>query len=260
VAAPHLVRTEAVVLRRHDLGEADRIVTLYTASGGKLRAVAKGVRRPTSRLGGHLELFTRCQVMLARGRNLDIITQVETVDPHLGIRENLWRASLAYYAAEIIDRLTEDRSDSPGLYDLLTQALERIANSRRPNHALHLFLVQLLSGLGYRSELQRCVQCRRPLEAVENGFSAIAGGALCPNCRALDAASRPLSLSLNALKVLRLCQVGDWPSIERLRLEVALNDELEEVLRNLVQHIAESKLKSAAFVATLRDEGLAGKP
>ena len=258
MAAPHLVRTEAVVLRRHDLGEADRIITLYTASGGKLRAVAKGVRRPTSRLGGHLELFTCCQVMLARGRNLDIITQVETIDPHVGIRENLWRAGLAYYAAETIDRLTEDHSDSPGIYDLLRKTLDRVATSRRPNHALHLFLVQLLSGLGYRPELQICVQCRRPLEAVENGFSAAAGGALCPECRVLDQGSTPLSL--NALKVLRLCQAGDWTSIERLRLEPPLADEIENVLRLLIQHIAETKLKSASFVATLRDEGLAGKP
>lgn len=257
MTAPHLVRTEAVVLRRHDLGEADRIITLYTASAGKLRAIAKGVRRPTSRLGGHLELFTRCQVMLARGRNLDLITQVETVDPHLGIREDLWRAGLAYYAAETLDRLTEDRGDNPPIYSLLVQTLDRIATSRRPNHALHYFLIRLLGTLGYRPELQQCVQCRRELQPVENGFSPLTGGALCADCRPFDPAARRLSVT--ALKVMRLYQTGDWDAAERLRIIPSLADEIEEALRGYVQHIAESKLKSAGFVATLRDEGLAGK-
>lgn len=255
MAAPHLVRTEAVVLRRHDLGEADRIVTLYTASAGKLRAVAKGVRRPTSRLGGHLELFTRCQVMLARGRNLDLITQVETVDPHLGIREDLWRAGLAYYAAETLDRLTEDRGDTPPIYPLLVHTLDRIATSRRPNHALHYFLLHLLGILGYRPELQLCVHCRRELEPVENGFSPLTGGALCSDCRPLDPGAR--RLSVNALKVMRFYQASEWDAVERLRLVPSLADEIEEALRGYVQHLAESKLKSAGFVATLRNEGLA---
>src|SRR5579875_2374665 len=127
VAAPRLIRTEGVVLRRHDLGEVDRIVTLYTAHHGKLRAVAKGIRRPTSKLGGHLELFTHSQILLARGRNLDVITQVDTLDPFIGLRENLWRASQAYCAAELIDRLTEDHAENQPLFRLLISTFERVA-------------------------------------------------------------------------------------------------------------------------------------
>lgn len=254
--APHLVRTEAVVLRRHDLGEADRIITLYTLHLGKVRVIAKGVRRPTSRLGGHLELFTHAQVMLAKGRNLDIITQVETQNAFLGLREDLWRAGLAYYAAETLDRLTEDHQENAALFQLLVQTLDRIANSRRPTHALHYFLLHLLSRLGYRPELYQCVQCRRPLEPVENGFSASTGGALCPECTRADPTARRFSVTL--LKVFRYFLTASWPEVERLRLDQALSDEIEEILRVSAQLVAESKLKSAGFVATLRSGGLGG--
>ena len=86
-----IYRTEAIVLSRMDYGEADRILTLYTPHRGKLRVIAKGVRRPLSRLGPHLEYFTRCRLMLARGRTFDTITGADTVDPYLGVRDESGR-------------------------------------------------------------------------------------------------------------------------------------------------------------------------
>lgn len=255
MASPHLARTEAVVLCRHDLGETDRIITLYTAQLGKLRAVAKGVRRPTSKLGGHLELFTRSQVMLAHGRNLDVVTQVETIDPYLGLRDDLWRASLAYFVAEVVDRLTEDHSENQALYHLLTTSLERVAASRRPDHAANVFVVQALSLLGYRPELSVCAVCREPLEPIENGFSLSAGGAVCAACRPHEPAAK--RLSANALKLLRLYLAGSWPTIERIKLDTALVEELDQVLRSYIQYVGESQFKSAGFVAALRRDGLA---
>lgn len=258
MGTPHLIRTEAVVLRRHDLGEADRIMTLYTLHLGKLRGIAKGIRRPTSRLGGHLELFAHGQIMLAHGRNLDVITQVETRNTFLGLREDLWRAGLAYYAAEALDRLTEEHNENAALFHLLVDTLERIANSRRPTHALHHFLLRALSSLGYCPELSRCVQCREILQPVVNGFSAPAGGVLCSECTRMDPAARQLAVT--ELKVLRYLHTAAWPEIERLRLDPTLSDEIEAILRGYIQLIAESKLKSAGFVSTLRDEGMGRGP
>ncbi len=254
MAAPHLFRTDAVVLRRHDLGEADRIITLYSEQLGKVRAVAKGVRRPTSRLGGHLELFTHCRLMLARGRNLDIITQVETVEPFLGLREDLWRAGLAYYVAELVDRLTEDRTENAALFRLMVTTLHRLADERRASLALNHFELQALCLLGYRPELYVCVSCRQPLQPVENAFSAASGGALCPTCRRTDASAT--SISPNSLKVLRLHVADDWPTITRLRLEPSLSGEIEAAIRAYGQYVAETRLKSADFVSSLRREGI----
>lgn len=255
MVSPRLSRTEAVVLRRHDLGETDRIVTLYTAHLGKVKAVAKGVRRPTSKLGGHLELFTRSQIMLAKGRNLDVITQVETIDAYHGLRDDLWRAGLAYYVAELTDRLTEERSENEALYTLLTTTFGRISSSRRPDHAIHAFELGALSVLGFHPELAVCAICRESLQPIENGFSSSAGGAVCASCRPHEPNAR--RLSANALKMLRLYLNGGWPTIERVKLDEGLVEEIDQVLRTHVQYVAESQLKSAGFVAALRREGLA---
>src|ERR687885_415233 len=94
VMRSHVYRTEAIILRRSDFGEADRILTLYTPRYGKRRAIAKGVRKTTSRLAGHVELFTRVQLRLAEGRNLDIVTQAQIIAPYRALREDLERISL----------------------------------------------------------------------------------------------------------------------------------------------------------------------
>lgn len=115
--------TEAIVLRRTNFGEADRILTLFTPSYGKVRAIAKGVRRTTSRLSGHLEPFTRTQLLLATGRDLDIITQAEGRERLDHLRDHHWHATGAWYVAELIDRFLEDADPHPRLYPLFTRTL-----------------------------------------------------------------------------------------------------------------------------------------
>src|SRR5689334_23306948 len=105
-----LYRTEAIVIHRTNMGEADKILTVYTPTRGKSRLVAKGVRRTTSRLGGHLELFMHCKLLVAKGRNLDIITQSDTVNVFSSFRDNVNLFAYACYGAELLDRLTEDGS------------------------------------------------------------------------------------------------------------------------------------------------------
>ena len=106
-----------------DLGEADRIVTLFSRDEGKMRAVAKGVRRTTSRSAGHLEPFTLSDVLLAVGRELDVISQADTLDAFRGIREDLVLTTHAYYLAELVDLLTEDRTENRAVFDVLVEGL-----------------------------------------------------------------------------------------------------------------------------------------
>jgi DNA repair protein RecO (recombination protein O) len=102
-----LYRTEAIVIKRSDFFEADRLLTLYTPKLGKIRAIAKGVRKPTSRKSGHVELFTHSQLLIAKGRNLDIVTQAETVHAFRSLREDLLRTTYAFYGAELLDLFVE---------------------------------------------------------------------------------------------------------------------------------------------------------
>jgi len=247
---PRVYKTAAIVLRHRKLGEADKILTLFTANYGKLDAIAKGVRRPTSKLAGHVEPLTYSTFLLALGRELDIVTQAETLEPLTPLREDLERLGRGLYAAELVDRLTPDRQESYPLFRLLLETLRRLATRDDLDLALRYFEVQLLDELGYRPQLDRCVSCEAALEPTTNFWSAGAGGVLCPACAADDPLARELSLS--ALKVLRLLQRGSFADAARVRMERSLAQELERHLREYTRYVLERDLRSAAFLDTLR--------
>jgi DNA repair protein RecO (recombination protein O) len=251
--SPRVYQADAIVLRRTNIGEADRIVTLFSLQHGKFRAVAKGIRRTTSKLGGHLELFTHSRVLLARGRSLDIITQAETADSFIGLRDDVFRATFACYVAELLDRIVADLSPDPGAFSLLFSTLGRIAEDRQPEIAVRYFEMQLLGHLGYRPQLHDCVRCRALLSPSGNFFSALAGGVLCFDCGQSDPGAR--ALTTNAFKILRLLQVGDYKTASRLRLDEPLRNELERALLGYAEHTIERRVKSAELLSTLRASG-----
>ena len=121
------LKVDAVVLRHTDWGEADRLLTLYSREQGKLRAIAKGVRKIQSRKAGHLEPFTRAIIMLAKGHDLWIVTQAQASELYPSIREDLQKMSRAAYVVELLDRFTYEEGQNRQLYQLLTETLERIS-------------------------------------------------------------------------------------------------------------------------------------
>src|SRR3990172_155880 len=124
---PRVYKAQAIVLRQRKLGEADKIVTLFCAHKGKLDAVAKGVRRTKSRLAGHLEPLTLGSYLIAQGRDLDIVTQAETGGAFRGLRDDLQRLSRGLYCAELVDRLTPERSEGHPVFLLLRDTLSRLS-------------------------------------------------------------------------------------------------------------------------------------
>jgi DNA repair protein RecO (recombination protein O) len=250
MAKPRVYKTEAIVLKRTNLGEADKILALYTPNFGKIRAVAKGVRRPKSKLGGHVETLARSSMMLAVGRNLDIITQSQTIDSFLPLRSDLWRTSCALYTAELVDRFTEEHIENYSVYRLLLNTINNIVKTDDADLLLRYFEIQLLGYLGYKPQLQTCIHCKKELEPVENYFSASGGGTLCPNCRATEPRVRPLSL--NALKVMRLFQSSTYDQARKVKLNPGLSKELETIMREYIRYILEREVKSAEFLDQLR--------
>ncbi len=123
---PHVYTTDALILKRMDYGEADRILTLFTPGRGKIKAIAKGARRTTSRIAGHVELFTRSQLQLSAGRDLEIVTQGESREQFPHLRAGLWHATTAFYLAELIDKFTDEHNEYAGLYTLLVESLRRL--------------------------------------------------------------------------------------------------------------------------------------
>lgn len=250
---PRVYKTPAIVLRQRKLGEADKIVTLYSANHGKLDAVAKGVRRVKSRLAGHVEPLSHGSYLLARGRNLDIITQVQTIETFQPVRDDLDKLSRGLYLAELIDRSTEERSESFTLYRLLLDSLRRLALTENLDTVVRLFEMSVLGELGYRPELRQCVSCGRALELLTNAWAPGAGGVVCPDCRPHGLILRPLSV--NALKVLWLLQDGDYQEVERVRIGPELAEELERHLRAAIHFALDRDIRSAAFIDAVRRPG-----
>mgnify|MGYP001039593983 CR=1 FL=1 len=246
---PRNYQTEAIIIKKTKLGEADRILTLYTPHLGKIQAVAKGVRRPRSKLAGHLELLTHSQVSLARGRNIDTITGSQTINSFLPLKSDLQLTSYALYATELVNQFTADHIENYPLFQLLLDTMHRLCESGDNELVLRYFELQLLNQVGYRPQLQQCVSCRSRLEPIINSFCASAGGMLCPNC----SQSQPLTypLSINGLKVLRLLQNSDYNTVSRLRLTSELSRELEGATRDYLRYLLEREVKSAAWLDAL---------
>lgn len=252
MSTPKVYKTDAIVLKRIVLGEADKILVLYTPNLGKLSAIAKGSRRPKSKLSGHLELLTHCRMMLARGQKLDVVSQSETISGFLPLRDDLWRTSLALYAAELVDQLAEEHIGNYPVYELLLETLHRLSEGDNGELALRYFELHLLEHLGYKPELNECTVCKSRIQPGDNYFSAGAGGVLCPGCRAKASPCRPISL--NALKTLRYWQTNDYEKSRKVKVSAELMQELEIILRQYIRYILEKDLKSTAWLDRLKRE------
>ncbi len=249
---PRTYQTEAIIIKKTKLGEADSILTLYTPHLGKIQGFAKSLRKPRSKLAGHLEMLTHSQVSLARGRNLDTITGSQTINSFLPLKSDLWLTSYALYAAELVYQFTADGEENHRLFRLLLEIMASLCQASNRELALRYFELHLLDWVGYRPQLQQCVSCRAPLEPVTNSFCSRAGGVLCPDC----CHSQPLSypLSVNALKVLRFLQDNDYGVASRLKLTPELSHEVEAVLRDYLKYLLEREVKSVAWLDTLKGQ------
>lgn len=245
-----LYRTEGVVIRRSDVGEADRILTLYTPGRGKVRLVAKGVRRPGSRMAGHIELFSHSTFLVARGRNLDIVTQVQTLQAFASLRQNLERIGWASYLVELLDRMAPEQAENDPSFHLLLEALSHLDLGRDPERVARAYELHLLAYMGYRPQLFRCVSCQGELEARAHVFSPTLGGVLCPRCREQDPQARPLSLE--ALKALRYMQRSSLDEAAQLRLRNGCRREIEDLLYAYIRTILERDLNAVDFLEVLR--------
>lgn len=246
-----LYRTPAVILKRMDLGEADRIVTLFSRDEGKVRAVAKGVRRTTSRSAGHLEPFTLSDVLLAVGRELDIVSQADTLDAFREIREDLDLTTHAFYLTELVDLLTEDRSENRPVYEILVDGLCHLRAEPDARLVLITFHLRLLEALGYRPELRECVTCRIVIEPDRNHFSALLGGVVCPTCGASEPTARAIGTS--ALKLLRFVQATAGQ--RSVNVPPHICREAEALLRDYAEHIVERRLRTPALMARIQEAG-----
>lgn len=246
-------RTEGVVIRQMPLGEADRILTLCSPDMGKVRAVAKGVRRAKSRLGGHLELLNRASVSVAIGRNLDTISEAYAISTFSGIRDDLQRVSRGLYVAELVDCFSFEGNGNHAMYSLLLGTLHRLESGNNLAMLTRWFEMRLLECSGYMPELVHCVECRNWLEPADHLFASESGGALCQNCR-VSSSGALIPLPLNTMKTLRFVQrEAAFDKLERLSVPAHIQQDMERLMRTYIRHIVEREVKSAEFVNRTTD-------
>jgi len=254
MGAPRSYQTHAVVIKEARIGEVDKILTIYTPELGKLKAVAKGACRPGSKLGGNVEPLTYSLLMLARGRNLDIVTQSQTVDAFPVLKSDLWRMACGLYILELVDVFTMEGNENRRLFGLLLNALNWLCQSDNSEIVLRYFELHLLDYLGYRPQLHRCVICNSSVKPVVNFFGFGQGGILCSNCGQEDPAAH--SISVEALKVFRLWQRCDYATARRVVLKSELALELEQVMQGYIRYLLQREVKSIAWLEELKKESI----
>ena len=176
-------KSEAIVIKRTDLGEADRIITFFSPTEGKFKAVARGVRRIKARMAGHLETFSVVSLMLAKGRRLDVVTSARLIHYPQALMANFESLSRAFLMAEMVDKLTDEHQPQPELYSLLQDCVQALDQDLNAIGVELYFRLHLLEALGYQPALSSCVVCHKPLKGSELRFDPELGGAVGSECR-----------------------------------------------------------------------------
>ena len=270
-------KVDAVVLRHQPVGEADRVLTLFTREYGKMRVSARGVRKTTSRLAGRVQPYTHGRLLLARGRTLDIVAQGEVVRAFAGLQRDLLRSAYAAYVAELVDRFLPERDRHPDVFDAVLEALavlEEAGEDEAEVYALW-FSLHLADSLGYRPEMGRCVACGRPLPAgrpaegdsadsppavrgrrASSGavavwaFSAAAGGALCPACASDEPSAARVAPGVLATGAYLLR--GTAERARRLRIPERQRRALAGLVQAHLEYHLDGRLRAPAVIARLR--------
>lgn len=243
---PRIYRCKGVVLRRRNLGEGDSIFTIYGEPLGKFDAIAKGVRKMRSKMRGHVEPLVYVDLLVARGRSLDVITQAQAIEPFLALRDDLAKGALAIYCAELIDRLVAEHAMQDGLLELLLDVLTAVSLGAPPQ-VVRQFELTLLSASGYEVQLDTCALCGSRLLEEDTMFSASAGGLACRQCR--PQAGQGRIVSVRAIKLLRYCRVASAGEVARLRLDDTVLHEVEASLQSMVTYVLDRQMSSTSFIA-----------
>jgi DNA repair protein RecO (recombination protein O) len=249
-----LYTTSGIVLRRISFSETDRIVTLYTRERGKLSAIAKGARKPISRLSGATETLAYGRFQLAEGKNLDVITQVEVKESFPVIRSDIKRIAYASYVVELIDKFVDEREANSSIFDLLLSTLYLLERPNEPEKIIRSFELKFMKLAGYQPALDRCARCGQIYKGVNCQFSPSMGGIVCENCGPLP--EDAIEISWEAAKAMQALIFANPPELERMEISSFLMDQIGRVMRWYIRYRLDGELKSLEFIQNLKVTGL----
>ncbi|MDD3149871.1 MAG: DNA repair protein RecO [Candidatus Gastranaerophilales bacterium] len=243
--------TDAINLRSYNFNEADKIMVMYSKEKGLIRCVAKGTRKPTSKLGGRMDLLVANKLLVGKGQNLDTIYQAESFDTFKGLRKNITKLSYAMYCADILGALgIENDSNCSKIYDIFYTALRNMSSAKNTNATLWnviKFQLRILNLSGYSIELDNCVRCNQQIDGKNLSFCVSSGGAICEKCSPKTSIQEINARVRNTLK--KASEVGLMESLyvqDKEILERSFN-----LLRDYISVRTHKKLKSADLLASL---------
>jgi DNA repair protein RecO (recombination protein O) len=239
-------RVDALVLRHSRWGEADRLLTVFSRELGKVRVVAKGVRKIKSRKAGHLEPFMHTALQLAKGRDWWIVTQAEVIEPFNELRTDLQKTGYASYVIELLDRFTYEDGPNQPLFRLALETLLRLAKGDPLFTVIRYYEIRILDLMGFRPQLFNCLICGEEIKAVDQYFSVLQGGVLCPKCGHKGEDAR--RISMEALKYLRHFQRSSYQRALAAQPEENIQEELSAILQWYLTFLLEREINSQTFI------------
>jgi len=244
------IKTRGIVIRKSNFGEADRILTILTSDRGKIRTIAKGVRRAKAKLAGWLDMFADNELELAEGRNLDIVTGVVAVGQIATDKLTLHQTGLMYYLCELVDKLVEETHDVPEVFSLLREGLSAVAERVVPLNILKTYFeIKLLTGLGFAPELYRCVVTGQELNGEDRlYFSYRLGGVFCDGKSQDDFAPE---ISKDGIKLLRLLQRYPLDAVRKVKVGKETVEEVSRLMSEFVEFMTDRRIKSLAVLGQL---------
>jgi DNA repair protein RecO (recombination protein O) len=234
-------KTRGIILKRTNLGEADRIVTIFTEDYGKIKVVAKGVRKTLSKMAGHLEPFCLTRLSIVEGRNLDTICGAEVEECFMGLRGDLAKTQTCFYMAEIVDKMVEERSPHKEIFELLSLVFTH-ANDLNESLLISYFEINFLAEMGFKPELYECTHCQAKLTPGANNFDFTRGGLICDSC----GSGRPVTDK--TIKLIRYCLEHKFSQIKKIKVEKKVIKEIRDLTNYYLKHIHQKDFKSEKYL------------
>lgn len=253
-------KDSGIILKSQDFFETDRILTILTQKKGKIRAIAKGIRRPIAKLSGSLELFSYCNFIIVEGkRDLDIITGAEIISSYQNLKKDLKKTSAVFFISEVIDKLIAEKEAHLNIFLLIKKSLNKLNSVKSGDLELlvNYVIINILSDLGYQPEIKICQNCQTEISAskIKNHqtlfFSPKMGGVLCFKCSSSNKIAMPISIE--SLKVLKLFLEYDINIIDKISPKD--KRQLSNILEFFIEYISEKKINSSKFYKLINHQG-----
>lgn len=238
-------KTQGIIIKRSNFSESDKLLDIYTRDYGRVRVIAKGVRKTKSKLSGHLELFYLSDFVIHKGKNLDIITGANLLESYKNIREDKDITNSAYYMAELVYRSTHEDLSSRKIFNLIKESFSSISHKNR-DKLMCYFELKLFDILGHRPEVGKCVVCSSKVSDDKNYFDYFDGGLVCHKC--LKNKERAVEADKNLIKILRVIEKQNSAYFERIKVNNKMISDLKNCICQIRHSVLEDELKSSKFL------------